>query len=60
MIECLPPFRETGIPPKYPPITYGEYTELRYRQAHSDDERLKLAGGGPRTIGHARCDETVP
>jgi len=54
VIECLPPFRETGIPPRYPPITYGEYAELRYRQAHGDDKRLKLAGGEPRTIGPER------
>ena len=42
MIECLPPFREVGVPPKYPPITYGEYAELRYRQAHGGDKQLKL------------------
>ena len=60
VIECLPPFRETGIPPKYPPITYGEYAERRYRQAHGDDKQLKLAGGESRTIGHGRSDETVP
>ena len=58
--ECLPPFRETGIPPKHPPITYGEYAEIRYRQAHGDDKQLKLAGGEPRTIGRERSDETVP
>ena len=45
VIECLPPFREAGVPPRYPPITYGEYAELRYRQAHGDDKQLKLGGG---------------
>ena len=42
VIECLPPFREVGVPPKYPPITYGKYAELRYRQAHGGDKQLKL------------------
>ena len=60
VIECLPPFRETGIPPRYPPITYGEYAELRYRQAHGDEKQLKLAGGRNRTVGHERSDETMP
>ena len=41
-IECLAPFREAGRRPKYPPITYGEYATLRYRQAHGDDKNLKL------------------
>ena len=40
VIECLPPFREAGVPPKYPPISYGEYAELRYRQAHGDKQLL--------------------
>ena len=44
VIECLPPFREAGVSPKYPPVTYGEYAELRYRQAHGEDKQLKLAG----------------
>ena len=44
LIECLPPFREAGIAPKYPPITYGDYAELRYRQAHGDGKQLKLPG----------------
>ena len=44
VIECLPPFREVGVPPRYRPITYGEYAELRYRQAHGDDRRLTLPG----------------
>ena len=43
VIECLPPFREAGVPPKYASITYGEYAELRYRQAHGEDKQLKLA-----------------
>ena len=59
VIECLRPFRETAIAPKYPPITYGQYAELRYRQAHGDDKQLKLAGGRYRTIGYERSDETV-
>ena len=42
VIECLPPFRELGLTPKYPPITYGDYAELRYRQAHGGDKQLKL------------------
>ena len=44
VIECLPPFREAGVAPKYPPISYGDYAELRYRQAHGDDKRLNLPG----------------
>ncbi len=42
VIECLPPFRRQGTEPKYPPITYGAYAELRYRQAHGDGKRLNL------------------
>ena len=42
VIECLSPFREAGVPAKYPAITYGEYAELRYRQAHGEHKRLKL------------------
>lgn len=41
-IECLEPFRQAGCQPKYPPITYGEYAALRYRQAHGDDKNLDL------------------
>ncbi len=41
-IECLEPFRQAGCQPKYPPITYGEYAALRYRQAHGDDKNLEL------------------
>ena len=44
VIECLPPFLGAGDTPKYPPITYGDYAELRYRQAHGDDKKLKLPG----------------
>ena len=44
VIECLPPFLEAGGTPKYPPITYGDYAELRYRQAHGNDRNLKLPG----------------
>ena len=44
VIECLPPFLEAGDTPKYPPITYGDYAELRYRQAHGDGKHLKLPG----------------
>ena len=42
VIECLPPFREAGGPTKYPAITYGEYAELRYRQAHGERKQLRL------------------
>ena len=44
VIECLPPFREAGAAPKYPPITYGDYARLRYRQAHGEDKQLALPG----------------
>ena len=44
VIECLPPFREAGVAPKYPPITYGDYAKLRYRQAHGDGKQLELPG----------------
>ena len=47
VIECLPPFREAGTPPKYSAITYGEYAELRYRQAHGEDKRLNLTDDAP-------------
>lgn len=33
MIECLPPFSAGGRAAKYEPITYGEYIELKTRQA---------------------------
>ena len=42
VLECLPPFREEGVSPKYPPISYGEYAGLRYRQAHGDGKQLML------------------
>ena len=42
IIECLEPFRQAGRRPKYPPITYGEYAALRYRQAHGEDKNLDL------------------
>ena len=42
IIECLEPFRQEGRQPKYPPISYGEYAELRYRQAHGEDKNLDL------------------
>jgi len=42
VFECLPPFREEGVEPKYPPITYGEYAAARYRQAHGDGKELTL------------------
>lgn len=42
VFECLPPFREEGVPPKYPPISYGEYATVRYRQAHGDGGELRL------------------
>ena len=44
VIECLPPFREAGAPPKYPPITYGAYAERHYRQAHGGEKQLNLTG----------------
>ncbi len=33
LIECLPQFRGGGVAPKYEPITYGEYIELKTSQA---------------------------
>ena len=33
MIDCLAPFRTAGGA-AYPPVTYGDYAEARYRQAH--------------------------
>jgi isopenicillin N synthase-like dioxygenase len=35
VIECLAPFRESGAAAKYAPITYGEYIDLKTRQAFS-------------------------
>ena len=49
VIECLPPFRAAHIPPRYPPITYGEYATLRYRQAHGDDKSLRLPSAKEQT-----------
>ncbi len=37
VIECLPAFHGPNDESKYPPIQYGEYTDLKYRQAHSED-----------------------
>lgn len=34
VIECLDVFCDDDNPPKYEPIAYGEYAELKYRQAH--------------------------
>lgn len=45
VLGCLPPFRREGVPPRYPPITYGEYAALRYRQSHGEDRKLELPGG---------------
>ena len=42
VFECLPPFRETGAPPRYSPISYGEYARLRYLQAHGAEVQLKI------------------
>ena len=42
VFECLPPFRKKGAAPKYPPITYGEYATVRYRQAHGEGKKLKF------------------
>jgi isopenicillin N synthase-like dioxygenase len=41
LIECLPGFAEPDGP-KYPPIRYKDYAELRYRQAHGEDKTLSL------------------
>ncbi|MEM7538603.1 MAG: 2-oxoglutarate and iron-dependent oxygenase domain-containing protein [Chloroflexota bacterium] len=38
VIECLDAFCDATHPPKYEPITYGEYTQLKYRQAHGVEE----------------------
>jgi len=35
VIECLAPFVKDGAPAKYQPITYGEYIDLKTRQAFS-------------------------
>ena len=42
VLECLPSFREKGGAPRYPPISYGEYAKVRYRQAHGDGKQLTL------------------
>jgi isopenicillin N synthase-like dioxygenase len=36
VIECLDAFCSPDNPPKYEPLTYGEYAELKYRQAHGE------------------------
>lgn len=36
VIECLDVFCDDDHPPQYEPITYGEYAELKYRQAHGE------------------------
>ncbi len=33
LIECLPAFRGPGRPARYAPITYGDYIDMRTRQA---------------------------
>ena len=38
VIECLDAFCDADNPAKYEPLTYGEYAELKYRQAHGEDE----------------------
>jgi isopenicillin N synthase-like dioxygenase len=42
VIQCLPPFRTSDCETKYPAITYGEYAEQRYKQAHGADKTLGL------------------
>ncbi len=44
VIECLPPFHGPDDPPRHAPITYGDYAELRYQQAHGADKTLDLGG----------------
>ncbi|MDZ7828126.1 MAG: 2-oxoglutarate and iron-dependent oxygenase domain-containing protein [Halofilum sp. (in: g-proteobacteria)] len=34
VIECFEAFRDADNPPKYHPVTYGEYADLKYRQTH--------------------------
>ncbi|MDX1520278.1 MAG: 2-oxoglutarate and iron-dependent oxygenase domain-containing protein [Anaerolineae bacterium] len=34
VIECLDIFCDADNPAKYSPLTYGEYADLKYRQAH--------------------------
>lgn len=36
VIECLEVFCDDDHPPKYGPMTYGEYADLKYRQAHGE------------------------
>lgn len=45
VIECLAPFHGPDDPPKHAPIAYGDYAELRYRQAHGADKTLGLGAG---------------
>ena len=45
VIECLSAFRSPDTPPKYRPVTYGDYAEERYKQAHGADKTLGLDGG---------------
>lgn len=37
VIQCLSPFVSPANPAKYEPMTYGEYAELKYRQAHGKE-----------------------
>ena len=37
VIECLDAFSGPESPARYPPIAYGEYAELKYRQAHGEE-----------------------
>ncbi|MEM7345358.1 MAG: 2-oxoglutarate and iron-dependent oxygenase domain-containing protein [Chloroflexota bacterium] len=34
VIECLDVFCDSNNPPRYDPMTYGEYAELKYKQSH--------------------------
>lgn len=45
LIDCLPGFAPDGSPAIYQPITYADYAEARYRQAHGDDKTLRLGKG---------------
>ena len=44
VIDCLPAFRGPGRPARYAPVTYGEYIDLRTRQAF---ESVPARGAGP-------------
>ncbi len=41
VIDCLEPFRQKGIAPKYPPVVYKSYAQDRFR-AQIGDPKLEL------------------